>query len=481
MSKLIQKSEEAILDNYSKYNFELFEAKDTNTTVQSSHYVNYLPINGLPKQGGSGSIHFLIPAVAKEYVALSETLLYLRLRLTKENGEDIDMDSNVCTINLPMNTLFSEAQIYIGGQLLSANNNLFPYKAFIKTLLEKGGQDGSPLANQLFTVDNNAGSLPNEQNKDPGVQKRWKTQRWAEFDVSGKLFLDALDIKKPLLQGTSIEIKLWQGRNSFNLLSGDDEKYKIVIEEAVLKLLQLQVNDSILVAQEEALKVKNAIYEFNRIQLKTKPIQQNCSSFVWENINNSGRLPKYLVCGLTTNSCFAGDYKKSPFYFGTHKVRTIGLYLNGVSIPTREISVNYAKGLFADAVERFTQGRETVVSRDSFTKGYALYFFQVDVDCEKQLLNLEKNGSLRLEISFDITQDDALDIELPDLPPPNLLPAGTTIIDAANNQGGTTTQPSTSADSNSAADAAGDNGPPAKRARRSLQTANQIKSIFQNH
>ena len=82
--------------------------------------------------------------------------MYLKAKISKEDGTNIVKGVAVCPINLTLQSLWSQIDIKISGQSLSLSNNTYPYKAYFQTLLKTSSDaKDTQLTSQMFYLDNN--------------------------------------------------------------------------------------------------------------------------------------------------------------------------------------------------------------------------------------------------------------------------------------------------------------------------------------
>ena len=121
-------------------------------------------------------------------------------------------------------------------------------------------------------------------------------------------------------------------------------KPKVVIQEATLHLLALKTNPAIM--QFHAVQLARgipAIYEFNRVEIDTIPIREKTTSEVKEDLFH-GRVPKYLVMAMVSNSAFHGDYTLNPFNFKHYGVKSLLLTRDAENIPYERFEPDFKTG-----------------------------------------------------------------------------------------------------------------------------------------
>ena len=129
------------------------------------------------------------------------------------------------------------------------------------------------------------------------------------------LYIDfGIDQIRSILNGVSINIKLFQSSNDFRLMSVGDKKYKILITEAILKVCHVSLNPNVIVAHNEAIQISPAIYPFWRSDIKSFSVSTGSYTFMTDNIFH-GKVPSKIIIGMISNAAYSGDYKKILLIF----------------------------------------------------------------------------------------------------------------------------------------------------------------------
>jgi hypothetical protein len=125
---------------------DLFTEPETNAPYQKVQYVDYRSSSVL---NDSGPLQFLIPPTSNQYIDLKRTKLHVKAKLVDGDLTPIT-DDKVGVINNVLHSMFGLVEIYLQQQLISSNH-MYPYKAYIETLLDSGEADQkSYLQNQGF-------------------------------------------------------------------------------------------------------------------------------------------------------------------------------------------------------------------------------------------------------------------------------------------------------------------------------------------
>jgi len=130
---------------------DIFSLPPTLTSMETSDYVEYHPITSIT---AGAPIEFDITGNGQDYIDLSNSLLYVRAKVTNAQGADLAADAAVGPINLLLHSMFSQIVISLNGTLISSSTNTYAYRSIIETLLSFG-EDAkkSQLTSEMFYKD----------------------------------------------------------------------------------------------------------------------------------------------------------------------------------------------------------------------------------------------------------------------------------------------------------------------------------------
>ena len=186
-------------------------------------------------------MEFLIPA-SSELTLLSHTRLHGVCKIVKENGEEIT-DEDYSIVNLFPQSLFSQIDLEIGGINLAYQDNLYPYKSYMETLLTYGFDSKySHLSTSHFSKDTPK-HFDDLVGGNKGYLKRKEYVKNGElFDFCIPLHVDFLHTPRAIPPGIQMKMKLTRSKDAFSILSGDGEQFSIKIESLTLFVYRMQAS-----------------------------------------------------------------------------------------------------------------------------------------------------------------------------------------------------------------------------------------------
>jgi hypothetical protein len=387
---------------------DLFSIPGTKTDIEQSLFVCYQPVNTLSDHS---PIEFHINQSGTDYLDLSRSYLYVKLRIVSPTGAVFADAKNVGFINLPLHSLWSQVDLSLNDVPVSASNNLYAYRAYLETILNQdSGAKLSHLTSEGFIKDTaghfNAVALTGPAAVNDGYIKRAKlTEASKSLELCGKLHLDMFNQPRFLLSNIDVKLKLTRSKENFVLLGTEDAK--IAIDEISFFCRKVKLNDAVIAAHEQMLLSQKANYILNKTDLKYFVIPAGITSVNKENIIQ-GNLPKKMYLTFVNTNSFQGDKTLNPFDFNHFNISNISLFVEGNAIPQKPYNLNFADGQCVLPFYNLNETLDLVETRHSngintsqYAKGNTVFGFDLsNYQIDDGAFELIKKGSLRIEIQF---------------------------------------------------------------------------------
>ncbi|XP_061190297.1 uncharacterized protein F54H12.2-like [Saccostrea echinata] len=377
----------------------LFASPTNQVAVEKVYFTEARPISSI---GVSDTpIEIVVSGSGAEYIDLKRSRLYVKGRILKADGTSLAANEKTGIVNLPLQSMFSQMDVYLNNKLVSFNTNNYPWKAYLKTVLFGGKEElSSQKQSQLFFKDE--GSLGDSNAYNGGnaglVLRYGYTQESKVFELEGNLMEDIFDIDKYLINGVDIYIKLFRSSAPFVMMSAQSTPaYKLELLDVVYKVAKVRVDPGVLLNHSKQIESTPVKYT----------IPKGSTEFYWDNIFPQA-VPDRIVVGLVDQKAVNGDYTTNPFNFEHFGVTDVGIYVKGESVPGRPLKTDFTTGHYSsayarlfEASEKWNQDAGLIITRDNFGSGYSLFVFTIDpCGFGEEYLNLIRRGNTRLELKF---------------------------------------------------------------------------------
>ena len=203
---------------------DLFDEPKNQVAVDRIFYTETRPMSNFTSPDVS-TVDFFVSGQGPEYMDLKRSKLYVRAKLIKADGTTFDDADTSSIVNLPLQAMWSQMDVYMNNKLVSLNTSNYPWKAYLKTILTSGtDEQKSQLQSQLFMKD--SGDLVNTDEKNGAntglILRRDFIKSSREFEMEGPLFEDIFSLDRHLIQGIDLYIKLYRSTDQFFIISGEE-------------------------------------------------------------------------------------------------------------------------------------------------------------------------------------------------------------------------------------------------------------------
>ena len=394
-----------------KSEVDLFTVPPTQNSIFDSHVVEHQPMASLDS---GGPIEFLIPGSGDDYLDLANTMLHVQVKVTRANGDDLDLADPVGPMNNWLHSLFGHVDVYLNGTLVTRSTNTYAYRAYIETLLSYGTDAKvTQLTGQLWHKDTathmDAVEIVDGAAANAGfVARREHIVRSRVVDMMGRLHVDLFLQDKFLINGVDVKIRLVRSKAAFALMAGGpNPDYRINIVNATLFAKKATLNPTVQMAHIKALEKSTVKYPMRSIDCKVYSIPAGARSHTHENLF-LGTLPKRLVLCCIDNDAYNGAYDKNPFHAKNNAISFHAMYVDGRQIPSKPFQPNFQDDLFVRSyMNLFTstgkiwQDEGNGLTRSDYRHGYTFFGFDLTpAQCDGPCFHLVKRGNLRIELHF---------------------------------------------------------------------------------
>lgn len=107
----------------------LFASPTNQVAIENVYFTEARPISSLT---ADSPIEIVISGAGAEYIDLKRSRLYVKTRILKANGTSLTANEKTGIINLPLQSMFSQMDVYLNNKLVSFNTNNYPWKSYFK-------------------------------------------------------------------------------------------------------------------------------------------------------------------------------------------------------------------------------------------------------------------------------------------------------------------------------------------------------------
>ena len=400
----------------------LFTDPVFNKGIMNCEIVEHLPVSNL---GDGGFVEFALST--SSFIDLSRSSLYVKCKVVCGDNQDLkvitsddtyDPKGDVTVVNSLFSSLFEKVDFTVQNQNVTSSipSHCHPYKCYIDTLLNEPKdqnrglmfqKDASEAINSCSPYKAVPGNTDSRlESGNPALKYRAAVILASrEFEMLGPIPVDFARQQRLILNNTSIGLKLYQNHPAFTLLSGATDVYhKIKITDVKLRLCHVSLSPELVLAINEATKVKPATYLFDNSEVRTQSVARGLQTLVMNDLFS--RVPEQLFVVMVASSAYVGNYQSNPFYFQHFNLSEIAFYYDNTSLPAKPLQLNFGEtpnsSSYLTAYEnlRAVAPRDLNISYNDFHRGYTILVFDMRTDLAEGLRSAVRNGQTRLELRF---------------------------------------------------------------------------------
>lgn len=394
----------------SKSELDLTLSRLKQVAVIDGHWVKYNPIASVTRSGSTAE--YFVQG-GRQYIDLSNTLVYWKLKIVKADGTVLVAGDDVAFANFIHGTVCKQVNVYLNGKMVSSACPTYDQRAYFTVLGSFGYEAKTSQLQAMGWEPDKYGHMEAGANN-TGYQKRkaW-TAGSTPYDVIGPLFIDIFQQPKYLLNNVDLRIQFVLNPPAKCLMVPDanNDTYDYVIEDACIYVRKADVSPQIMM-EHAALLTKGVSlgYNINRTEVKSFTVPAGTSSYTVEDLG-LGRLPQEALIGFILGDAYTGSFKKNAYNLQHFKINHLALNCDGHPVPADPFKPNFLDdggGCYAreylslfNATGKLMSDEGNNISRKAFSQGYTLFAVNLRPDLSDGGLEQPKQtGNLRLEVIF---------------------------------------------------------------------------------
>jgi len=387
--------------------FDYFQSEVIQAAVLNEFDRDYSPISAL--QEGT-PIEFNIKGTDRQYLDLNKSRVEIKGKLLLADGTDLAADAAVGVSNSFLHSLFSSVETEIQGVQVGDNNTLYPYRAFIETLLSTNKLIGKTRLKTIAWERDTDEHEVDFRREVAGLNTGFKS-RSTPFDLShqvtliGRLHSDMFHQPLDIPSNLDLKIRLLPNRAAFYIKkpAANATNYKFSITKARLLIRTKEINPSVIMAHETTLQKHNFRIPFTKVSLKRLTIPAGVTNIEYDNVF-TGVMPKRLIVSMIRDIHMHGDSNTNPFYFPHFDLRLITIKVNGQDIPRIPYQPNFTNADYLREYFLFLEGlgldlgtKSIDITPEQWARNCNFYVFRL---MPSGIPSLPSIGSARIELKF---------------------------------------------------------------------------------
>lgn len=214
---------------------------------------------------------------------------------------------------------------------------------------------------------------------------------------------------------------MYRSSANFCLLTGDASDYPVNIEDIYILAKKIRVNPAVIYGHSKILDSQNALYPYNKIEVKSVSISTGSTNYTLDNMFQ-GRRPNKLIIGLVKSRAISGDYKTNPFNFENCSIQQIVVYCDGLRVGGNPLKLDF-DSVGGTAIMRpytnlltstgkWREDEANLFDRNHYINGSTLFVFQLEPNFSHhgEYLSLVKTGNVRLDVVFNTSLTGKINI-----------------------------------------------------------------------
>ena len=398
-----------------KSELDLFTVPPTQTSIEEGRWDIVNPDSGYVK---NNSISFKLPSTNSHYFDLSETQLFMQVKITKtNNGDETGFTATeiVAPVNNLLHSMFSQIKILLNDKAVENSNSYYHYKSYLENLLSYGSEAKRTfLVNEGWSDDTSSvfdETALKTSTTEPIIAKVNKgyLDRRRNFlngnvvELCGRIHSDVFNINKYLLNNVNVSLELVKNDPKVYLMGDDAKDYKISIVSAHLKVRRVTISPSVMLAHSMVLEKATAKYPIKRVLVQGFPYE--FASQMFEKALHVGVMPTRVLVGLVFTENVSGTLATNPFKFEHFNIKSIMLKAASASLPySSPLEFDFTTKKYLEGYNTLfsnIKGSDNSITYEDYAGGNTLFAFDLTPDlCNSGHYNIMKNGSLNLSIKL---------------------------------------------------------------------------------
>lgn len=312
--------------------FDLFSRPPTEMGLKEFTDQEIQPVTAITKD--TTTIDFNVSGEGEEYLDMSETRLYVKIKVTKEDGTAVDKADTLSLVRHWPQALFRQADLLLNGTLVTTSSSMYMYNAMVSSLL----------------------SFPKDVKKDQlkvleHIEGTKIPANSGSIEALIRLHLPLCHQLRLLPNNVNLSLRLLRNGSDF-LCQTTEPGYKGVVEiqKCLLYIRRVTPTPTMALHLAEQMKNQNCLYPIQRLTSKYFTLAKGTREFDVPNICTD-QLPSRIMIGFVDTAAFSGDQTLDPFKFEPFKLDYLSLTCNGRAYPSIPLTADFPNKIYRRAYQ----------------------------------------------------------------------------------------------------------------------------------
>ena len=401
----------------SKSELDYFTVPPTQSVILDDYVIESRPTD--PK---SNTLEFIFPSSSDDFSDLSQCFFKLDLKVTKANGsapvhygplntttgnEPDGDDIDGVPVSLILHSIFKQLQLFLNDELVSSELD-YGYKAYLTSLFSysKEVKDTFLFDLEGYRTDEESKF---DNSKQKGVIKTAKKlcKNGRTFQLKGRPYTELCMQSRLIPSNVKFRFVFTRASDAFCMMSHNEEKYKIVIDKAVMSLRRVKIDPEVQMKIEKQIAQSGAIFPSQSVVCKTFTIPQGLTDYTIASLFANSEIPSRLLIGQLDNKSYTGDYTLNPFHFKHKNLSYCGVTIGG---QTFSYDFDFSAKNKVDAYLNLHQimgnypcDYSNGISKSLWESGLTLIAFDLcpDQSHHGDFVSKRREGSISLKLKWD--------------------------------------------------------------------------------
>lgn len=315
----------------------------------------------------------------------------MQVKVLKADGTALIPASTVAPVNLWGAALFEQAQVWLGGSLVSSSS-LYHIQSYLKALLSLPiNYKENELLNAIYVQD----EAPNTIDNNRSLLARHTFIAGSKLcEIITPVYDDMFCSDNPLPIDTEVRLKFKRAPDAFSLITTttDTSKYQVSLEQCILYVNKIRQSKQCLPS--------SLSYPFLKTDIRACPIAKDTVNYTADNLYSGSRLPYIIVVALMSTESFNGKITTNPWNFSKFGLTNINITVNNVANDFMSLDISETEYLHAyhRMISELDLKYESIgINRNNYSKGNTIFCFKI---VESQSNSSENQGFLSINFNF---------------------------------------------------------------------------------